>query len=158
MALEEFTFLASRVVIYGILGCFGEILWTASSASVLSLIRRSPIDLTLTGQTYLWMFPIYGIGGLVFEVVYAELFSVALPLRGLIYMVLIFIAEYLSGWVIKRLTGSIPWDYTGSPLSIHGLIRIDYAPVWFAVGILTEQVARGVWVSGDALVRLWLHV
>ncbi len=55
-------------------------------------------------------------------------------------MVCIFIAEYASGWGLEKLIGSCPWDYTGSKFSIKGLIRLDYAPVWFAVGIIYERL------------------
>ena len=58
--------------------------------------------------------------------------------RGSVYMMLIFATEYATGWFLRRL-GICPWDYSDAPLNIDGLIRLDYAPAWFAVGLLFER-------------------
>ena len=70
--------------------------------------------------------------------------------RGLTYMVLILSWEYLSGFAIKKLVGVAPWDYStdktydgvGSKkrFHIHGLICLEYAPVWFIEGLIAEWV------------------
>ena len=57
------------------------------------------------------------------------------------YMVLIFTAEYLSGAFLQGL-GMCPWDYTGYQTSVNGLIRLDFAPLWFATGLLFEQISK----------------
>ena len=58
-----------------------------------------------------------------------------------VYMVLIFVAEYLSGtWL--RTMGVCPWDYTGRHSNIDGLIRLDFAPLWFMTGLLFEQITK----------------
>lgn len=141
--------LLHHFVLYGIFGCFGELVWTSTSAPVLSLARRTSVDLRLPAQTYLWMFPIYGMGGLVFEQLHAGIEGWAWPLRGLVYMAFIFAGEYLWGWGIERLTGKVPWDYTGARFSVHGRIRLDYGPLWFVVGLITEWTERVV--AGGAL-------
>ena len=61
--------------------------------------------------------------------------------HGLLYMVLIFTAEYLSGAFLQGL-GMCPWDYTGYQTSVNGLIRLDFAPLWFATGLLFEQISK----------------
>ena len=110
-----------------------EILWTGLD----SLLRG---DTRLTGTTSLWMFPIYGMA------IFLEPFTVLLAawpwvLRGLVYTLIIFSAEYVTGWWVRTMVGICPWDYSGSPLVVHGLIRLDYAPLWFIVGLLFERLA-----------------
>lgn len=57
---------------------------------------------------------------------------------GGVYMLCIFSAEYLSGWGLQRVVGLCPWNYSDSHFQINGLIRLDYAPLWFGVGLLFE--------------------
>jgi len=86
------------------------------------------------------MFPIYGGGGLLFELVHAAVGTWPWFGRGLVYMAGCFAVEYTSGWLIQRATGAIPWDYSHRRWQVHGLIRLDYAPVWFLFGLLLERV------------------
>ena len=61
--------------------------------------------------------------------------------HGLLYMVLIFMVEYAAGaWMTER--GICPWDYTGRHSSINGLIRLDFAPLWFGTGLLFENLTK----------------
>ncbi len=68
-----------------------------------------------------------------------------IPLRdlalrhGMIDMVLIFCAEYLFGFWMRRI-GICPWDYSGRPTNVNGLIRLDFAPLWFGTGLLFEGI------------------
>ena len=49
--------------------------------------------------------------------------------------------EYVTGRLIERATGVIPWDYTGrSRFQLHGATRFDYLPLWAAAGIALEPV------------------
>ncbi len=49
--------------------------------------------------------------------------------------------EYVAGRLIQRLTGVIPWDYTGtSPFQVHGATRLDYVPIWAIAGLALEPV------------------
>ena len=125
-----------RFLLYGLAGWCGEILWTALREKV----TGCQLDWKLRGTTYLWMFPIYG-GALLllFEPAHDALRTWAWPLRGLIYAVGSFAVEYLAGWLLRKVTGVCPWDYRGhSRWHVHGLIRLDYAPVWFTVGLGIE--------------------
>lgn len=117
----------------GICGWCMELLWTG----FLSFRKR---DRKLTGQSSLWMFPIYGMAAFIGP--FSKLFrNCSLLLRGIVYMLVIFTGEYLSGNVLKK-HGCCPWDYSGSPLHIHGLIRLDYAPLWFFCGLFFEFLAK----------------
>ncbi|HHW08727.1 MAG TPA: hypothetical protein GXX29_01990 [Firmicutes bacterium] len=124
-----------RFLFYGLCGWGLEIFWTGLG----SLLRH---DSNLTGKTYLWMFPIYGLAGLLFEPLHWRISDLAWPIRGLIWMSAIFAVEYTSGWLIRTATGQCPWDYSGVRLEVDGLIRLDYAPLWFTVGLLFELVHR----------------
>lgn len=103
------------------------------------------------GNTSLLMFPIYGMGALLAPIGgcvdrwVGQLTACSrrdrLIRHGMLYMVLIFTAEYISGaWLRDK--GICPWDYSGSRTSINGLIRLDFAPLWFGTGLLFEYLTN----------------
>ena len=47
--------------------------------------------------------------------------------------------EFISGSFLKQF-GMCPWDYSGVPLQCHGVIRLDYAPLWFTAGLIFEKI------------------
>ena len=53
----------------------------------------------------------------------------------------IFTVEYTSGMYLKK-RGCCPWDYSDSPYHINGVIRLDYAPLWFLTGLFYEKRLR----------------
>lgn len=117
----------------GILGWCLEIVFT----SIQSLRRRDP---NLSGTTSLWMFPIYGAGCLLKPVAF---FIKRFPwyVRGGIYTAFIFCAEFIAGKLLC-LKNMCPWDYGKARWHIARVIRLDYAPCWFATGLLMEKVIR----------------
>lgn len=115
----------------GLAGWCLEILFTSMDA-----LRRR--DMTLQGRTSLWMFPIYGSAALLSPISRLLQGKSALT-RGLTYMSLIFSAEYLTGRLLSR-KKSCPWDYRRSRWNIGRVIRLDFAPYWFCVGLLFEQL------------------
>lgn len=123
--------MVKRFLLYGLVGICAEIFWTGMS----SLLQG---DIRLKGFTYIWMFPIYGLV-VFFEPVQHKIEKWPLFLRGCVYTVIIFIAEYISGSLLRFVLGACPWNYTG-PLTINGLIRLDFAPVWFCFGIILEKL------------------
>lgn len=115
----------------GITGWCLEILWT----SLNSLLRG---EYKLMGQSSIWMFPIYGMAAVIRPV--SKLFSGKNVLtRGLIYMNGIFSMEYLTGTLLKK-KGICPWDYSDAKMNYQGVIRLDYAPVWFFTGLFYEKL------------------
>lgn len=117
----------------GLCGWCFEIIFTALG----SLRNR---DFTLKGQTSLWMFPIYGSAAFLAPIS-RLLRHKSLLQRGLTYMSLIFSAEYISGkFLCKR--DLCPWNYGRSKWNIGKVIRLDYAPLWFLVGLFFEQLTR----------------
>lgn len=136
----------------GIAGWCLEVMFT----SVESIMAG---DWRLMGRTSLIMFPIYGMGALLLPISrFIDSWLAGLPgfeeagmdrmgrigrviRHGLIYMVLIFIAEYVTGiWLIR--IGICPWDYSLCPDNVGGVIRLKFAPLWFGTGLLFEYLTR----------------
>lgn len=121
-----------RYILYGLAGWCIEIFWTGLG----SLISG---DVNLRGWTYLWMFPIYGLA-IFMEPVHNRIRNLPFFIRGTIYTLIIFFIEYSTGLLLKTFLGVCPWDYSGTPFSVGGFIRLDYAPAWFIAGLLFERV------------------
>ena len=120
-------------VIFGILGWIMEILWTGIN----SLIKR---NFKLTSSTSIWMFFIYGAAAFLSPV--CDLVSpFPVLLRGGVYVVCIFAAEFVSGSMLKQIN-VCPWDYSHNKYNINGVIRLDYMPVWFTAGMIFEFVHK----------------
>ena len=45
----------------------------------------------------------------------------------------------ISGTLLRKVD-ACPWDYSNTPFNIKGLIRLDYAPLWFCAGLLFEKI------------------
>ncbi len=118
----------------GMIGWCLEIAWTGFC----SFLHHDP---KLTGFSSLIMFPIYGMAALVAPA-YRYLKKYRFYIRGLIYMAGIFAAEYSFGRILQRYH-CCPWDYSSAPLQIGGVIRLDYAPLWFLTGLLYERIIVG---------------
>ncbi len=131
----------------GIAGWCLEVIFTSAESMMLH-------DWRLVGKTSLLMFPIYGMGAFLAPIGRGvdrwlspdggeELCARDRILRhGTLYMVLIFIAEYVSGFFLRS-RGICPWDYTGRHSNVNGLIRLDFAPLWFGTGLLFERITEG---------------
>ncbi|MCR4441420.1 MAG: hypothetical protein QHH10_04660 [Peptococcaceae bacterium] len=125
--------MVTRFLIYGILGWAMEVMWTGLGALMLG-------NLLLPGFTYLWMFPIYG-AAVFLEPLHDRIRMYPWYIRGIFWAGVIICFEYLTGWLLYSLLGSCPWDYSRStPYHVNGLIRLDYLPVWFVVGLLFEKI------------------
>lgn len=59
--------------------------------------------------------------------------------RGGVYALLIYLTEYATGVILKKYE-ACPWDYSKAKLNIKGVIRLDYAPVWFITGLIFEKL------------------
>jgi len=125
------SFMLIRFILYGAIGCLMEVFWTGMG----SLMNK---DYKLRSTTSIWMFFIYGM--VVFlEPIYLLMQSFPIVLRGIIYALCIFMGEYIIGGGLKRVD-LCPWDYTHCRYNVQGVIRLDYAPAWFAAGLIFERV------------------
>ncbi len=126
-----------RAAVYGLLGTATEVVFTA----VRDVLHRSSRNARLEGGTYLWMPPIYALCAVLYEPVHDSLRGLPAPQRATLYAAGFIGVEYVSGRLIERVSGVIPWDYTGATrLQLHGATRFDYAPLWAAAGMALEPV------------------
>lgn len=125
-------------IIFGIFGLGLETLFTAI------LDYRALKDRRLLGYSSLWYFPVYGLSPLAFYILYPGLSGNSLIVRGTIYMILIFISEYLYMIFLRKLLGTSPSEesYYKSRWNIQGLIRLDFAPAWFVAGLAFEVLFK----------------
>lgn len=114
----------------GLTGWCMECFWTG-------LLSTKKHDKKLMCQTSLWMFPIYGSAS-IFPILGQKFSQKHTAIRGCTYMLIIFAVEFLTGSLLKK-HEMCPWDYTGERHNYRGIIRIDYAPVWFVVGLFFEK-------------------
>ncbi|MBQ6887700.1 MAG: hypothetical protein IJN54_09340 [Lachnospiraceae bacterium] len=125
--------LTKNFFLFGIVGWCMEIIFTALH----SFKRR---DFTLTGNTSLWMFPIYGCG--TFLIPLSKLIKKwHIAARGLFYAILIFTVEFFTGRLLWK-RNSCPWDYSRSRWNISNVIRLDYTPFWICVGLFFEKIGK----------------
>ena len=92
----------------------------------------------LEGRSSIWMFPIYGMAAFLAPVS-RWIHSKNIWLRGFIYTGAIFLTEFAAGSLLKR-KDMCPWDYSRARFNIGGVVRLDYAPVWFLTGLLYERI------------------
>lgn len=118
----------------GLIGWCLECFWTGLG----SFIHDG--DKKLTCRTSILMFPIYGMAAFIAPL--GQLLKKHTALfRGSLYTALIYGTEYLAGRYLKK-RDACPWDYSDARYNLKGLIRLDYAPVWFFVGLLYERLFK----------------
>lgn len=110
-----------------------EIIWTGFH----SFLHK---NYKLTANTSIWMFFIYGMA-IFLEPICDALSMFPVIVRGGVYTVCIFAVEYITGTFLKKVD-ICPWDYSASRFSVQGVIRLDYAPAWFAAGLIFESIYR----------------
>jgi uncharacterized membrane protein len=121
----------NKFLLCGLIGWCMEILWTG-----LESFRRR--ELALVGRSSIWMFPIYGMASFL-SPISKWIKNKNAIFRGGIYAVCIFAGEFFTGTLLKKYD-LCPWDYSRSKLHFKGLIRLDYAPLWFFVGLFFEKL------------------
>ena len=126
---------AGRFVAYGLIGWCGEVLFTGLH----DFVRHR--DNRLLSRTSLWMFPVYGLLLPMFEPLHEAMRDrVPAPARAAAYAAGFFGVEYSTGWLLRKILGRAPWDYSYAKRQLHGLIRFDYAPLWGLAGLALEPV------------------
>ena len=124
-----------RFFIYGIIGWSMEVLWTG----VGSLLSG---DLRLLGYSNVWMFFIYG-SAVFLESIHDIIYKWKWPVRGFLWMIIIWGIEYSSGLLLLSLLGVYPWRYGGA-YAVDGIITLAFAPAWFTAGLFFERVHRAL--------------
>lgn len=121
----------SDFLLCGVSGWCMECAWTGIG----SMLGK---DKALNCHTSIWMFPIYGMAACLSPL--TKTLASHKPLfRGTVYMLCIYSAEYITGTILKKYN-ACPWDYSKSKYQYKGVIRLDYAPAWFAAGLFFEKL------------------
>ena len=94
---------------------------------------------SLTGKTYVWMFPIYALIPFVGDFLFKKVQHLPLLARLLLYTLLIFIVEFVAGFTLEQITGKCPWEYT-TGWHVMGYIRLDYTPAWMVFCFILEYL------------------
>ncbi|MCH2022526.1 MAG: hypothetical protein MK207_08625 [Saprospiraceae bacterium] len=94
---------------------------------------------SLTGKTYVWMLPIYCLIPLLAGPIIKKTSHLFLLYRLLLYTFLIFLIEFITGFLLEQLTGSCPWEYNNG-WHILGYIRLDYLPAWMLFSYCIEYL------------------
>jgi len=84
------------------------------------------------------MLPIYGVASL-FLPLSRKIKNKSFVIRGTIYTLFVFSIEFISGTLLKK-KKCCPWDYSDKKYNINGVIRLDYAPLWFISGLIFEKI------------------
>src|SRR3954453_23453660 len=124
-----------RFLAYGLAGWCSEVLTTGLRS------HGRDGDWRLTGHTYLWMLPIYGVAAVAFEPgdAAARRAGWAWWQRAAAWTAGIYAVEAASGELLRTLTGEVPWDYSRprgrKPVPTHwrGLVPAGHAPRLFVV-------------------------
>lgn len=116
----------------GLCGWCMECLWTGLAS------LRKHTDRKLSCHTSIWMFPIYGLAACLTPIC-NKLKNRHTILRGVVYALLIYLTEFISGVTLKKYN-ACPWDYSKAKLNYKGVVRLDYAPAWFCAGLIFEKM------------------
>ncbi len=110
-------------------GVATEVFFTSVYENAKKLKNKQSLDWSLKGYSFIWMFFIYGlipfIAPLLIKIFYGMPYLVELFL----YSIIILLIEYISGFILKKITGQCPWHYEEG-YHLHHLIRFDFIPFW----------------------------
>jgi hypothetical protein len=130
-----------KLFLFCAMACVGitvEIFFTAI-VDLIQMIGTEDLNWRLKGQSYIWMFPIYGIAGIVFPPLIKYIGNFNVLLRLTIYATGILTVEFITGALLDFFTGQCPWEYN-TGMHIIGYIRLDYFPLWAGFGLLIEKI------------------
>ena len=135
-----------QALLFGILGLLVEDVFTGIKA----LLRG---DRRGTTTSYLYMLVVWAVGGLFFHLVAPGVESLPLIARWLVWMVLVYVMEALSGALLKKWLGLVPWDYSESRGSaLGGTVNLLYFPYWLGLAVAVGPVLHFVaWVASRLL-------
>ena len=137
----------TRFLLFALLGLLLEVFLGAGQ----HLYRG---DWNLRGSTSPWMMLDYGLLGLVVMPLARLLSRGGFPLaaRALVYMLGIFLVEYVSGTVFTW-CGLQIWSYRDLPYNLHGQIALVFVVPWYLLGLSAEFLNRKLDACAVTLVR-----
>jgi len=116
------------------LGMTTEVFFTAISDFI-----AGKGSLRLMGHTYVWMAFIYALIPVLMLNIYPKVAHLSLLVRMLIFVAAVYLIEFSAGFLLDKLTGQCPWEYTVG-WHIMGYIRLDYALFWAGFGFILERL------------------
>jgi uncharacterized membrane protein len=125
----------ARFLIFAMMGLLLEVFGGAFG----SLLRY---DWNLRGSTSPWMMFDYGLFGIILMSVATRLKQWRIPLvgRAAVYMLVIFLVEYVSGVIFHFGMGIQVWDYSSMRYNLHGQIALNFVPIWYFLGLVAEYL------------------
>ncbi len=101
-------------------------------------------DRRLHGYSSPWYIPICSLAPLILHTWGWRILPLHWAFRGFAWMVMIYVIEFTWMWCIRQMVGSSPSEesYWRSGRSFYGLVRWDFAPAWFAGGLVLEAAFR----------------
>lgn len=137
-----------RFIIFGLLGMLFEVflggLWKLFANG----------DPLLRGFSSIWMILDYGLFGVILVPMARPMIKRKIPLilRAFVYMIVIYIVEFISGWLFD-ICGLKVWDNSGLTYQLCGYVALRYAPFWYFIGFVGEYTYKRV----DAIAELLLN-
>lgn len=100
----------------------------------------------LMGYSSLWYAPLYACAPLFLNCASVVVFALPMLVRGVVYALVIWLFEYIGMWLLRLLLGASPSEeqYLKSRWNVHGLIRLDFFPAMFLMGLAFEFVFRSI--------------
>jgi len=126
-------------LIFGLFGTTTEVYFTAFSNLISEFRINEQSDLTLKGESYVWMFFIYALIGPIFNFIYPLVIKFHVIIRIIFYGVAILIIEFLTGFLLEMTIGKCPWEYD-SGITFFGYVRLDFIFFWMVFGFIVEKV------------------
>lgn len=127
------------MLMFGCIGLTTEIIFTAFKKVISDFDNNQPVDLSLSGKTYVWMFFIYGMIPIIGDFVYPKIKHWKTINRLIFYVVITYLVEFISGGILKLILGKCPWEYTKG-IHVLGIIRLDYFGFWMLFMWILENI------------------
>lgn len=127
--------LACRMFLYALQGYFIEVTFTA----ICNLAETGSLE--LRGCSSIWSLMIYSITTISMERINAFLKPLGWPLAAIafVHMCCMYVCEFTSGCLLRTI-GACSWDYGDFMFNVAGLVTLEYAPLWYLLGVIFEKV------------------
>ena len=123
----------ARLYIYGLHGVTMEVLYTA-------IWEVTRLNFKAIGFSSIWAVFMYATGLFGIEQIFVRFaYKYNFLIRGTLYALWIYLVELTCG-VLLELYDAKPWDYKLFAMNYGGFITLEYAPMWFILGIATEMI------------------
>ena len=127
------------ILFFVCLGMTSEVFFTAFTALFTGVpVNGKPI-IAMAGDTYVWMAFVYALIPILGILFYDKVKHIPFYFRLPLYVLIIYIVEFSSGYLLRVTTGECPWNYT-TGWQIMGLIRLDYFPAWLCFAWMIERL------------------